>query len=81
MGITTRGSKIGMSIDLRKLNAVTVKDSYSLPRVDNILGSLCGAQYFTALDLFFGYYQIQMEEQSKETSTTAVDPHNLKVKV
>ena len=60
------GGKIRMCIDFGKLNAFTIKDLYSLPRVDDILDTLCGAQFFTTLDSFSGYYQIQKEEQPKE---------------
>jgi hypothetical protein len=42
-------------IDYRKLNAVTVKDAYPLPRIDESLDALTGAQYFSTLDLASGY--------------------------
>lgn len=60
------GGKIRMCIGFRKLNSVNVKDSYPLSRVNDILDSLCGSQFFTTLDLFSGYHQTQMEEQAKE---------------
>ena len=41
-------------VDYRKLNAVTRKDSYPLPRIDNVLDSLTGSKYFTTLDLQSG---------------------------
>ena len=46
---------LGLCIDLRKLNAKTVKDSYSLPRIDESLDCLNGAVLFTSLDLKSGY--------------------------
>ena len=42
-------------IDLRKLNSRTVKDAYFLPRIDETLDCLNGAQWFTSLDLKSGY--------------------------
>ena len=53
-------------IDLRKVNKVTVPYSHPLPRIDDILASLGGSQYFTCLDLKSGYWQIAMDEDSKE---------------
>ena len=43
--------KLQFCFDLRKLNAHTIKDLYSLPRVEDTLDSLKGTVYFTALDL------------------------------
>ena len=53
-------------IDYRKLNAVTCRDAYPLPRIDSTLDSLAGAAYFTTLDLASGYWQVAVEEQDKE---------------
>jgi hypothetical protein len=53
-------------IDFRKLNAVTVKDSYPLPRIDDTVDALGGAAYFTTLDLATGYLKIPIDERDKE---------------
>ena len=58
--------EVRLCIDFRDVNSVTIKDSYPLPRIDDILDSLNGTQYFTTLDLMSGYWQIEMEEASKE---------------
>ena len=52
-------------VDYRKLNQVTVKDRYPLPRIDDTIDALHGAQYFTTLDLFSGYWQIEIDEPDK----------------
>jgi len=53
-------------VDFRKVNAVTHKDAYPLPRIDATLESLSGCQYFTTLDLASGYWQVELEEGDKE---------------
>ena len=53
-------------IDLRRVNDVTTKDSYPLPRIDDCLGQLAGAKWFCGLDLASGYWQIELAEQDRE---------------
>ena len=52
--------------DFRKLNAVIVKDSYSLPRVDSIADNLNGAAYFITLDLFLRYIRSRWRSNLKK---------------
>ena len=59
-------------IDLRKLNARTVKDAYSLPRIEETLDCLNGAQWFTSLDLKLGYWQVELDEESKALTAFTV---------
>ena len=55
-------------IDYRKLNAVTRKDSYPLPRIDDSLDTLKKAKYFSTLDLASGYWQIELTDDAKQKS-------------
>ena len=57
---------------MEKLNACTIKDSYSQPRIEDILDSLNGAVCFTALDLTLGYWQVEMDEASKLLTTFTI---------
>lgn len=51
-------------VDFRGVNKFTVRDAYPLPRIDTILDSLSGAQYFSSLDLCSGYWQIPLDDTS-----------------
>ena len=53
-------------IDYRKLNTVTKKDSYPLPRIDDALDALSKSKYYSTLDLQSGYHQVSMHPDSKE---------------
>ena len=55
-------------IDYRKLNDVTIKDSYPLPRIDESLDSLSNTKFFSTLDLASGYWQIGLDEDAKKKS-------------
>eukprot|EP00731_Ephydatia_muelleri_P006361 Em0003g609a len=52
-------------IDYRKLNAVTRKDAYPLPRIDETLEALGGSKWFSTLDLLSGYWQVEVSEQDR----------------
>ena len=52
-------------IDYRKLNAISIKDAYPLPRIDDCLDALSGARCFSTLDLASGYWQVGMTEEAK----------------
>ena len=60
-------------IDYRKLNAVTVKDSYPLPLIRDIFDQLGGPQVFSTLDLKSGYWQIPVAP--KDRYKTALTCH------
>ncbi|KAJ8037468.1 hypothetical protein HOLleu_18285 [Holothuria leucospilota] len=47
-------------VDYRKLNDITVKDSYPLPKIDETLDMMGGSRWFSTLDLASGYWQIEM---------------------
>ena len=61
-------------IDLRKLNSRTIKDAYSLPRIEESLDCLNGAIIFMSLDLKAGYWQVEMEESSIPYTAFTVGP-------
>ena len=56
--VKKKDGTIRFCVDYRKLNAVTRKDSYPLPRIDDALDALSGAKYFTTLDLQSGIIRL-----------------------
>jgi len=52
-------------VNYTRLNKLTLKDSYPLPRIDDCLESLAGSNRFSTMDLASGYWQIPMKECDK----------------
>ncbi|UYV80241.1 K02A2.6-like [Cordylochernes scorpioides] len=71
--VKKRDGKYRFCVDYRKLNDVTVKDVYPIPRIDEVLDTLQGSKYLSAIDLKSGYWQVEVEEKDKEKTafTTA----------
>ena len=60
-----------------KVNAMTHRDAYPLPRIDETLDSLVKASLFSTLDLASEYWQEELEESAKEkTAFSAVGGPN-----
>ncbi|GKF25512.1 putative reverse transcriptase domain-containing protein, partial [Tanacetum coccineum] len=54
-----------MCIDYKELNKLTVKNRYPcypLPRIDDLFDQLQGSQFFSKIDLRFGYHQLRVHE-------------------
>ena len=61
-------------IDLRKLNNQTIKDAYLLPHIDKTLSSLQVLQWLSSRNLKSGYWQVEMDEESKPLTGFTVGP-------
>ena len=55
-------------VDYRRLNAVTKRDSFLVPNIQDALDSLKGARYFIQMDLLLSYFQVSMTDRAKERS-------------
>ena len=54
--------KLRLVVDYRSLNAITQRDRYPLPDVQQLLDDLQGATVFSTMDALWGFWQIPMEE-------------------
>lgn len=63
------GKKVRFCIDFRKLNEQTVDDAEPIPDTEQLFVSLKDARYFSKLDLAKGYWQIPLNEESKQYSS------------
>jgi len=57
---------IRFCVDYRKLNSVTVKDSYPMPLIEERIDSIFGSQIFSGLDLTSGYWQFALTASATE---------------
>ena len=74
--VPKKDGSIRYCIDFRKLNAVTLKDSYPLPRTDDTLQALNGAKYLSTIDLASGYWQVALHPDDAE-KTAFTTPRGL----
>jgi hypothetical protein len=59
------GRGLRLCADYRALNAITVKNRYPIPRIDDLLDAVSGAKFFTSLDLTSGYHQVLISEEDR----------------
>lgn len=63
--VKKKSGDLRFCVDYRRINAVTRKDVFPLPRIDDLLDQLSGKKVFSTLDAKSGYWQIQMDPKSK----------------
>ena len=67
--------------DYRRLNDVTIKDAYPLPRIDQSLDQMAGAAWFSCVDLMSWYWQLEVEPSDREKTAFSTKSRLLKFKV
>ena len=71
--VRKKNGKLRLCVDYRQLNNITVKDSFALPRMDEIFDCLHDAKYFSTIDMKSGYHQIEVEESHKERTAFTIE--------
>uniref|UniRef100_A0A5S6Q464 Reverse transcriptase domain-containing protein n=1 Tax=Trichuris muris TaxID=70415 RepID=A0A5S6Q464_TRIMR len=64
--VRKRDGTLWLCVNYRALNAVTKKDAYPLPRIDEALDTMQGSVWFSTLDLMSGFWQVEQEDGSQE---------------
>ena len=64
--VRKKDGSLRFCIDFRKLNSLTVKDSHPLPYICETLESLAGAAHYSTFDMNSGFWQVPMDEESKQ---------------
>ena len=70
--VRKKDGSLRFCIDFRKLNSRTIRDAYTLPRIDDTIDTLIGAKYFSKLDLRSGYWQVEIREEDKHKTAFTV---------
>ena len=71
--VSKKDGSIRFCIDYRKLNAVTVRDVYPLPRIDDCLSALQGNMFFSTFDMCSGYNQVSLHPDDQPKSAFITD--------
>jgi transposase InsO family protein len=75
------GGGLRFCVDYRKLNAVTKKNRYPLPLIDEVLERLSRAKIFTKLDIRQGFHRIRIHPDSQDLTTFRTRYGSYKYKV
>ena len=64
--VRKKSGELRMCCDYRRLNAITRRDAFPIPRMEECIDALEGAKYFSTLDLASGYHQVEMAAEDRE---------------
>ena len=71
--VMAKKGQLRFCCDFRYLNAVTIKDAYPIPRIDEILSKLGDAKFFTTLRLGSAFWQVPHRKQYREKTSFACE--------
>lgn len=79
--VPKKGDQWRLCIDYRQVNKKLIADKYPLPRIEDILDNLGRAKYFSILDLYSGFHQIPLDENSRDVTSFSTEDGSFRWKV
>lgn len=74
--VRKKDGSVRFCIDFRKLNNITTKDAFPMPRIDDIFDHLAQAEYYTTIDFKSGYFQVGLDPKDRpKTAFSTRDQH------
>ncbi|KAL8572029.1 hypothetical protein ACOMHN_038387 [Nucella lapillus] len=66
--VRKKSGQLRLCVDYRAVNARTIRDSYTVPKIEDLIKTLAGARYFSQMDLSKAYYQVPLTERARKMS-------------
>lgn len=60
-------------VNLKKVNAATIRDNYPLPIIDHIIERVTRKEAYSFLDGFFGYNQVSIDPKDQDKNAFAIE--------
>jgi transposase InsO family protein len=74
--VRKKDGSVRFCVDFRKLNNITTKDAFPIPRIDDIFDHLSQAEYYTTIDFKSGYFQVGLDPKDRpKTAFSTRDQH------
>ena len=64
--VKKKTGELRIAANFKRLNDLTVKDSYAMPRIDDVLSCLDGSSFFKILDANHRFHQANFDEDCRE---------------
>ncbi|CAF4686011.1 unnamed protein product, partial [Rotaria sp. Silwood1] len=74
--VRKKDGSVRFCVDFRKLNNITTKDAFPIPRIDDIFDHLSQAEFYTTIDFKSGYFQVGLDPKDRpKTAFSTRDQH------
>ena len=64
-----KNGNIRICVDLRQLNKAVAREQFTIPTLEEVLGKIAGAQFFSVLDAKNGFWQVPLHDDSQRLTT------------